>query len=91
MNKLAEDNDNLKPCFIYRKPLANCKPHATGHISRDLIARQLGKERKVKFYFLGPKPFMRQVPHIASELGIPADQIHYGFFGPAEALTDPTR
>jgi nitric oxide dioxygenase len=37
-------------------------------------------------YFLGPKPFMRQIRRQLAELGIPAAQTRHGFFGPAAAL-----
>ncbi|WP_371816372.1 hypothetical protein [Roseateles sp. DAIF2] len=40
-------------------------------------------------YLLGPKPFMRAVYASGLALGVPPGQLHYEFFGPAEALTAP--
>jgi len=40
----------------------------------------------VDAYFLGPKPFMRQVRRQLRELGVPESQTRYEFFGPASAL-----
>ncbi|RVU04627.1 NO-inducible flavohemoprotein [Novosphingobium umbonatum] len=37
-------------------------------------------------YFLGPKPFMGFVNKALAEIGLPAENRHYEFFGPAEAL-----
>lgn len=38
------------------------------------------------FYFCGPKPMMVGVYQALTGWGVPAAQMHYEFFGPAEAL-----
>jgi nitric oxide dioxygenase len=61
-------------------------PHATGRLSSAQLADWLPASRDVDAYFLGPKPFMRQVKQQLRELGIPEAQTRYEFFGPASAL-----
>jgi nitric oxide dioxygenase len=50
------------------------------------LARWLPPSRDVDAYFLGPKPFMRQLKKQLRELGVPESQTRYEFFGPASAL-----
>ena len=50
------------------------------------LAAQLPEDRDVELYFLGPKPFMASMFNMARQLGVPATQIHYEFFGPTEEL-----
>ena len=61
-------------------------PHATGRVSSEQLARWLPPSRDVDAYFLGPKPFMRQLKKQLRELGVPESQTRYEFFGPASAL-----
>ncbi|UUZ68896.1 NO-inducible flavohemoprotein [Polaromonas sp. P2-4] len=61
-------------------------PHATGRVNSEQLARWLPPSRDVDAYFLGPKPFMRQVKRQLRELGVPEAQTRYEFFGPASAL-----
>jgi nitric oxide dioxygenase len=61
-------------------------PHATGRLSSEQLAQYLPASRDVDAYFLGPKPFMRQLRRQLLELGIPPAQTRYEFFGPASAL-----
>nr|WP_315234912.1 NO-inducible flavohemoprotein [uncultured Albidiferax sp.] len=61
-------------------------PHAVGHLSPLQLAQWLPASRDVDAYFLGPKPFMRQVKKQLRELGVPETQTRYEFFGPASAL-----
>ncbi|MCS3903208.1 nitric oxide dioxygenase [Methylohalomonas lacus] len=39
-----------------------------------------------KYYFCGPKPMLQHVNKLLRGKQVPADDIHYEFFGPAEAL-----
>lgn len=86
VDELAAANDNISACYVYNDPGVDCMPHATGFVTADLIAAQLPQDRDVEFYFLGPKPFMVSMLKIARELGVPAAQVHYEFFGPTEEL-----
>jgi nitric oxide dioxygenase len=71
---------------VYNQPGADCRPHATGFVTADMVAAQLPADRDVELYFLGPKPFMVSMFKIARELGVPPAQVHYEFFGPTEEL-----
>jgi len=56
-----------------------------------MLEEKIGDDRDVEFYFLGPKPFMQAMNGFAPKLGIPAENVHFEFFGPAEDLNiDPT-
>lgn len=59
---------------------------AYGLLTGELLQRWLPAERDVDAYFLGPKPFMAMLKRQLSELGVPAQQVRYEFFGPASAL-----
>ena len=90
VTELAEENNNLKPYFVYSDATAECQPDAEGFINLAILEERLGNERDVEFYFLGPKPFMQAMNAIAPKLGIPAENVHFEFFGPAEDLNiDP--
>lgn len=90
VTNLAAQNDNIKPYFVYSDATPECQPHATGFIDLAMLEQQLGHERDVEFYFLGPKPFMQAMNRLAPKLAIPADNVHFEFFGPAEDLNiDP--
>lgn len=61
-------------------------PHATGRLDAAQLAQYLPASRDVDAYFLGPKPFMRQIKRQLRELGLPEAQTRCEFFGPAAAL-----
>jgi nitric oxide dioxygenase len=86
VDQLVAANSNLSAFYVYNEPGADCRPHATGFITADLLAAQLPEDRDVELYFLGPKPFMASMFNMARQLGVPAAQIHYEFFGPTEEL-----
>ncbi|SQD77411.1 NO-inducible flavohemoprotein [Moritella yayanosii] len=91
VTNLAAENDNIKPYFVYSDATAECKPDATGFINLAMLEEKIGDDRDVEFYFLGPKPFMQAMNGFAPKLGIPAENVHFEFFGPAEDLNiDPT-
>ncbi|MGX9460834.1 NO-inducible flavohemoprotein [Shewanella sp. A14] len=86
VDQLSMTHDHIKPLYIYSQPKPHCQPHATGFIDASLIAEQLPADRDVEFYLLGPIGFMQAALAIATDLGVPENQIHYEFFGPSEAL-----
>lgn len=88
--ELALRYPNLTVRFIYNQPLADDHPHARGFVNRNLLTEWLPDNRDVDLYFLGPRPFMRQVWQLTRELGIPEGQVFYEFFGPLEDLTENT-
>lgn len=72
--------------FCYSEPAANDQSDAKGFLSREQLAAWLPENLDLDAYFLGPKPFMAQVKQHLRDLGVPGDQCHYEFFGPASAL-----
>lgn len=86
VDEMAEQHENVRPHYIYSEPLPGDMAHGEGLITSDTLSRLLPEDHDVDLYFLGPKPFMQSVWHISKSLRIPANQVHYEFFGPAEAL-----
>lgn len=55
-----------------------------GYVTKELIENLLDEDTEV--YVCGPTPFMESVISILVEIGVPAEKIHYEFFGAAMAL-----
>lgn len=56
----------------------------SGFVTKEDLAPFIKENTEV--YVCGPAPFMENVISIARELGLPGDQIHFEFFGPAMSL-----
>ncbi|MCJ1884111.1 NO-inducible flavohemoprotein [Pseudomonas sp. LA21] len=82
----SEAHPHLLHYFCYSEPREQDEAHAEGFLSRDLLGQWLPANRDLDAYFLGPKPFMAQVKRHLRELGVPEQQTHYEFFGPASVL-----
>lgn len=77
-------------CYDHHEGQETDAPHGIGYLTLDhlqqwLPAAQEGR-RDVDVYFLGPKPFMRMMRRQLMDAGVPDDQVHYEFFGPASSL-----
>ncbi|MBM7062245.1 NO-inducible flavohemoprotein [Pseudomonas sp. UL073] len=72
--------------FCYSEPRDGDEAHAEGFLSPELLDRWLPANRDLDAYFLGPQPFMAQVKRQLRALGVPQEQCHYEFFGPAGSL-----
>ncbi|KQX90428.1 NO-inducible flavohemoprotein [Variovorax sp. Root473] len=86
VDALAQRHANVKPLYVYDTPRDTDTPHATGFVTRELLAGLLPEDRDVDLYFLGPKPFMKAVYANGLALGVPRQQLRCEFFGPLEAL-----
>jgi nitric oxide dioxygenase len=86
VDDIAARHDNVQVTYVYDRPRAGDRPHATGLVTRELLEQQLPGDRDVDLYFLGPKPFMQSVYRSGIELGVPQQQLRYEFFGPLEDL-----
>ena len=82
----TQAHPHIRRFFCYSEARAGDRCDAEGLLSRELLASWLPSERDLDAYFLGPKPFMAQVKQYLRELGVPEQQSHYEFFGPASAL-----
>lgn len=80
------EHPQIRHYVCYSEPRAGDQADAEGFLSRELLERWLPAERDLDAYFLGPKPFMAQVKRHLQALGVPPEQSHYEFFGPAAAL-----
>lgn len=87
IEELKQVHRNLKTITIYSDASCNHPCDYRGFINEDIVASHLPADRDVDFYYLGPLPFMKAVNQIAQQLQIPADQVHYEFFGPLQELT----
>lgn len=72
--------------FYYRVHGQGDQGDALGRLDYDLLRRWLPGGKELEAYFLGPKAFMGDVKRWLGELGVPAGQCHWEFFGPAQAL-----
>jgi nitric oxide dioxygenase len=86
VDALAAKHANVKALYIYDAPRAQDRPHATGLVTKELLAHELPTDRNVDLYFLGPKPFMQAIYANGLALGVPPQQLRYEFFGPLEEL-----
>jgi nitric oxide dioxygenase len=84
----AAQHSQLSHVYVYDEHAADAHeaPHATGRINNEQLGNWLPASRDVDAYFLGPKPFMRQLKRQLRELGVPESQTRYEFFGPAGSL-----
>lgn len=87
VDALAAAHANVEALYVYDAPRDADRPHATGFVTKELLAQALPPDRDVDFYFLGPKPFMKAMYANGVALGVPAQQIRYEFFGPLEDLS----
>jgi nitric oxide dioxygenase len=83
---MVAKHPQLQRFYCYSEPRAADTEHASGMLTEPLLAQWLPTERDLDAYFLGPKPFMASVKRQLQRLGVPAEQCHYEFFGPASAL-----
>ncbi len=87
LEELAARHPQLQVRFCYEQTReGDAPPHATGLIDRALLQQWLPKQADMDAYFVGPKAFMKAIKRQLQELGVPATQSRYEFFGPAAAL-----
>jgi len=87
IDALAAKHPQLQRFYCYENADKQApQPHATGYLNPQQLSDWLPVTRDLDAYFLGPTPFMKAVKSHLAELGVPASQTHYEFFGPAEAL-----
>ena len=87
VDALAAQHDNLKVSYVYSDPLEGDQAHETGFFDQRKLSAMLPASTDVDVYFLGPKPFMQSCQKLLNELGIPAENQRYEFFGPLESLS----
>lgn len=87
LEELAASHPQLRYVHLYAEQRdGESTQGAAGMLDSEKLAAWLPASRNVDAYFVGPTPFMKVIKHSLHELGVPASQVHYEFFGPAEAL-----
>lgn len=89
VESLTGESPRIRSYYCYEQPTdrdrAGHSFDKEGFIDLNWLRTILpGKE--AVFYFSGPEPFMRALYGILQEWGVPAEDIHYEFFGPAGSL-----
>lgn len=91
VEKVANENAKVKSFVAYSEPS-----------EQDMEAKNFDKEgyvdlewlksilpnNQAEFYFCGPTPFMKVVYRALKDWGVPAENIHFEFFGPADELEE---
>ncbi|MDE1166477.1 MAG: NO-inducible flavohemoprotein [Pseudomonas sp.] len=87
IDDLADRHPQLKRFYCYSEDDgASAAADAFGLLDQNLLGQWLPAQRDLDAYFLGPKGFMAAVKRHLKALGVPEQQSHYEFFGPASAL-----
>ena len=87
LDELAKQHPQLQRFFCYEHPRAqDASPHATGLLDSKQLQQWMPASPDVDAYFVGPKPFMKAVKRYLHEIGVPAAQSRFEFFGPASSL-----
>lgn len=86
---LAKQHGAIRIATFYSEPTAQDRAGDThdmdGFISPEWLATNIPLDN-ADVYLCGPKPFLRYFVSQLPLLGVPADRIHYEFFGPADEL-----
>lgn len=89
VDRLASNHSPISALYCYEMPSEEDRNvnvhHKEGFIDLAWLQSNI-PTKDAKFYFCGPVPFMNAVNKALNEWGIPKDDIHYEFFGPAAAL-----
>ncbi|SEM72660.1 nitric oxide dioxygenase [Mesobacillus persicus] len=90
--QLATDNKNVNNFVAYSEPTSEDRA-AKNYDKEGFIdlawLKSVVPSNQADFYFCGPLPFMQIVYRSLKEWGVPAENIHFEFFGPASQLEEP--
>lgn len=89
VKELADQNENVNYYVCYDNPTeqdrANRQFDKEGYIDLAWLQTILG-DNNADFYFCGPTPFMKALNKALLDWGVPKENIHFEFFGPADQL-----
>lgn len=93
LDDTAKANKNFSVHYCY----SEAAPHGTqrrtdaheGFVNGAYVKKLL-PDLQADYYFCGPKPFMVNIYQDLLALGIPANQVHFEFFGPRQELEKQT-
>jgi nitric oxide dioxygenase len=87
IDMLVSEHPQLRRFYCYgEENKSGLAADASGYLHTDLLDKWMPASRDVDAYFLGPLPFMQAVKRSLRQLGVPEEQTHHEFFGPAIAL-----
>ncbi|MFD0986276.1 NO-inducible flavohemoprotein [Methyloligella solikamskensis] len=89
IDQLAEQHSNLRRHYCYDEPAKNGaarEEHMTTGLVDEALLDPLLPDEDAEYYFCGPRPFMTSIYRQLTARGIPAENLHFEFFGPRGAL-----
>ncbi|MDX5475453.1 MAG: NO-inducible flavohemoprotein [Bacillaceae bacterium] len=90
VKEVAATHDNVQYYVCYEKPTeedrVNGEFDKEGYVDKAWLESMIGESMNGTFYFCGPVPFMKSINQSLKDLGIPAEKVHFEFFGPADQL-----
>lgn len=89
LQQLADKHSNIRSFVAYSSPTEKDKEEIAfdkeGFIDLEWL-QSIASSSQADFYFCGPNPFMKLIKSHLNELAVPAENIHFEFFGPASNL-----
>ena len=89
VRNLTFGREGLRSSIFYQTPQANDRKGIhydhEGFVTVEWLAENTPLTQ-ADVYLCGPKPFLATFVHGLAKAGVPADRIHYEFFGPADEL-----
>jgi nitric oxide dioxygenase len=89
LQQLADKHSNIRSFVAYSSPTEKDKEEMAfdkeGFIDLEWL-QSIVPSSQADFYFCGPTPFMKLIKSHLNELAVPAENIHFEFFGPASNL-----
>ena len=91
VKQIASERPNIRAHVRYSEPdpddVVAGRCDDVGMLDAELV-RQIVRDSDAEFYFCGPKPFMSGLYCGLVEWGVPAERLHFEFFGPKQELTN---
>lgn len=83
---LTAAHARARSTVFYEAPANDGDGHDhAGRISGAWLSQQTPIQ-EADYYLCGPRPFLRALVSDLRDAGVPADRIHYEFFGPADEI-----
>ncbi|MDT8861394.1 NO-inducible flavohemoprotein [Alkalihalobacillus sp. MEB130] len=91
VTNLANQSEHIRYFVSYESPTENDKQtkiyHKEGFIDLPWLQSIL-QNNEADFYFCGPLPFMKAMNKALQEWNVPAERIHFEYFGPKGSLEE---
>lgn len=91
VENITTNNRNTKSYICYDSPTTEDRSqnnfNREGYLTLEWL-KEIVDDKNSDYYFCGPIPFMRAVYGALEQWGVPEQNIHYEFFGPASELKE---